>query len=1459
MLTYRTGAAGSPSAAQAMAEHLGEQTLPADKVELAQYYQRGMSRAFAGDLGQDSFAVEAAALLAAGTPFSEMPDALAERIVKRHAEFVAAHAAGAHRDADQATVLTALAEFATASQDPAAAAVEAEDRLTADLESRIFELQWSLAHSKTWQPPSQAAAEDWTQDLLRHQAEWTRELASVEAERDRIAAAFGDALGAATYRHDVVLEAVEKGLHGSTLPEPRRDTHPRLAELLGIDPNRPPTQEEVANLLNDQRADGGDINGKQKLRATAALVDVLGLDPKQAPTNEQVAHMLAGRRADGQVVEGPDAKSGRSRFLRLMGVQGREPDEAQTANLLAGRRADGSELDLAAYERAVTASKARIGYIDLTFSADKSLSVAWAFAPTEAERNILAQAHRDAVDSAMRYVVAEIGHVRKGKEGRDGTEPGHVTLINFDHYASRPTVEVARTDEHGQPYTELLTVKVAGDPQLHTHVAIPNVVLTDTGRVGSMDLDVLEGRVHEFGAYYQAHVASNLRRHGVEVVLDERTGAARLTAISDPVRDGFSKRTRDGTEAAREYAAEQGLDWDALSPARKSGLIKEGTQKHKLAKTAGMGNEDREAFERAARRDDKGNFAAWRRQAAAMGWENQEGVLRPDQVPPERSRDERLEHAYQTGLELLEKQWERRARIDGEDLRVVAARALVASGVEDAADIGAVTRAFATRGVRQQGRDTSLIWGEDVPLRGKARIGVTTALHEEQERELVALASAAARDRSATLTTGAIRRAVERREAMPLGEGGLRFAGKHGEAQREVMEQLGHGGRLAVAIGVAGAGKSALLAPLVDAWRAEGRTVYGAALAWRQADDLAGAGIGAGNRAALAPFLRRAEDGAIPLDRNSVVVLDELGLVGTRQMLDLMRLQARHGFQLVAVGDPRQCQSIEAGPVISILQEALGEGAIPELLTTMRQATERERHTSLLFREGNSKQALAAKREDGTAQLVPGGYQDAVRHIAALWRARVEANAADPGFTLTVSAPTNTDAREIGAAIREQRRAMGQLGADERVLHATDQAGARFELPLAVGDRVRLFDRATATFIGRSTHGNIGNNGSVLEVRGIGEAGLMLRNAAGREGLVRWGTLRDRASGRVRLTYGDVLSIDATQGATSTEHINAMPGGSKAVNANKGYVAESRHRRTTWLVTSDGAERQEVTRRRPLGDQRPVGEKDVWDNVARNLARETEKGSALAFLERAHDLKRGAARALQEGLQPAEARQARGQPRSTLAGAFARRRDEVRIEGAAGQLAVLVRRQAEIMNRLNQLGPAIREAVATGAERARPLLRRVASWFWSDGGPHLQPLNVSDVHQDGGPPRQRADQKQRPTLNQRPRPAPQVPKRPDQQPEMPQQSAEAPRATQTQRDEARQQRAARMVDDAQAYRQRMVARSDAGAAPIAQQERDSARQRKGAKQATEAQANRQRTASAHEQAQQTQRRGPRMR
>lgn len=258
---------------------------------------------------------------------------------------------------------------------------------------------------------------------------------------------------------------------------------------------------------------------------------------------------------------------------------------------------------------------------------------------------------------------------------------------------------------------------------------------------------------------------------------------------------------------------------------------------------------------------------------------------------------------------------------------------------------------------------------------------MTTTLEVREEQMLIETARAGARDRSAALSRKAIAVAVA---SFPE----IDFTSAHGRAQRQIIDQLGNGGRVGLAIGVAGSGKSTLLKPLVRAWLADGRAVHGIALAWRQSDDLAEAGIEAGNTRAVTAFLRDLERGKLVLGRKSVVVVDEVGLLGTRQLNAIMVAQAEKGFHLVMIGDPKQMQAVEAGPVIELLDRALGPGKVPELGTSVRQKAEEERETVLMFRNGQTEEAVRRKDANGTLRIVPGGYEGAVTHIAVLWRER---------------------------------------------------------------------------------------------------------------------------------------------------------------------------------------------------------------------------------------------------------------------------------------------------------------------------------------------------------------------------------------------------------------------------------------------------------------------------------------
>ena len=359
-------------------------------------------------------------------------------------------------------------------------------------------------------------------------------------------------------------------------------------------------------------------------------------------------------------------------------------------------------------------------------------------------------------------------------------------------------------------------------------------------------------------------------------------------------------------------------------------------------------------------------------------------------------------------------------------------------------------------------------------------------------------------------------------------------------------------------------------------------------MSWRQADALQEAGIDQTH--AVSTLLTDIESGAFQPTRNTVLVLDEASQIGPRDLLKLLEFQARTGMTIKMLRDREQAQSIEAGDSVEILRRALPPEALPELLTTVRQATKRAWEIAALFREGEAATGLAVKRADGHAMLAGGDRDQVVAQIADLYIARHDILLASGSRRgITVSAPTNDDVGEISQAIRARLKARGEIAPDETLYPAVDQRGREYDLALAVGDRVRLFRRTWGKVNGKEQQ--VGNNGDVVEIRAKSAEGLRIRTKAGDVADVEWrrlaadqaggaisragqgvaGRLGEAPSGRLLLGFGHALTIDAAQGITSDEHINALPRGTAGVTGFTTYVAESRSRGTTWTVVSEGA------------------------------------------------------------------------------------------------------------------------------------------------------------------------------------------------------------------------------------------------------------------------------------------------
>lgn len=993
-----------------------------------------------------------------------------------------------------------------------------------------------------------------------------------------------------------------------------------------------------------------------------------GLDPGLAQYHRKEAEgMAAYLGGQGPVRVGAGVSDAVAHYLGI--GKDSAPDTKALENVITGKTANGRHEWLN--------KEATVAGFDYTFSADRSVSVAFALAQTAHERAAILGAHRQAVADTMREIAVEMGYTRRGKDGVETVE-GELAWFEFDHTASRPVPASAL-------YADDPTVKdtiLPGDPNLHTHSFIPNFVLTydadGKAHVGTVDSERLRGRVHEFGALYQTRLAAHLQRLGIETEWDG-AGAVRVTAIPEEIRDLFSKRAKAGLAAAKAWAAQKGVDYDNLDP----------IEQHKLMRASlGLDRNKKEGLQ--------ARFEEWVAQARAAGYEHKSVVPSDDELAARPkaeplSDEERLAKAVERADALSASLFAKEAVLTLQQLRVCCAQAAIGL-FERFEDVDRIQAALLERGVTMDDERTAIIVGhlpvidETRPERdlgqgadGEGRLGgkrvrgrngqslrgdetlVTTQRHADNEQRVVKLTREAAADRTGALTHAETMAAVKRAETRAKDP--LSFKGEHGEAQLRGMRHLGEGGRLALLIGVAGSGKTTLMQPLVDGWTQKGMTVHGIAVAWRQANDLEGAGIAAsggegegpqtaktrrrGSRGAdnsedatremrdagvsgdrlhaVAAFIKRYETGKLKIDSNTVVLLDEVGQLGIKDARRLLEIQRRTRCHFKLIGDPLQCVSVEAGPTIDLMIRALGAENVPSIITTIRQQGDQEKVNAGLWRTGQAAVVIENKRRDGTAQLVRGD-SEAFAAVAAKRWAELTDEVAEQGLTVGVTAPTNAQARIIGNAIREIRRERGEITGEGRVIACTDSRGAdAFELSLAVGDRVRLFRKIRGKRMdGRGGGMQLGVNGTIVEVRGITDEGLILRGANNVDCLVKWKTLTHKETGRVQLNRGEVFTPDGSQGITRHLMLDTMGGGSDAMTAGKAYVTGSRHRLRHELMISEDAEREAILRERPLGDTTPVSEDQVWERVAANLSRTGAKTSAMILAEKAQDLRRAA-------------------------------------------------------------------------------------------------------------------------------------------------------------------------------------------------------------------------------------------
>src|SRR5271166_871921 len=249
--------------------------------------------------------------------------------------------------------------------------------------------------------------------------------------------------------------------------------------------------------------------------------------------------------------------------------------------------------------------------------------------------------------------------------------------------------------------------------------------------------------------------------------------------------------------------------------------------------------------------------------------------------------------------------------------------------------------------------------------------------------------------------------------------------------QADALAHLTDGRDLGIVVGHAGTGKSAMLSVARETWEAAGYEVRGVALSGIAAENLeSGSGIASRTIASMEHGWGQGRDG---LTTRDVLVIDEAGMIGTRQLERVLSHAAEAGAKVVLVGDPQQLQAIEAGAAFRSIHERHGGAEIGEV---RRQREDWQRDATRDMATGRTGDAIHAYDRNGMVHEA-ASREHARGDLLDRWDGNRQAA---PERSRIILTHTNAEVRALNQAARERMRAEGDLGDDVQL---TVERGAR--------------------------------------------------------------------------------------------------------------------------------------------------------------------------------------------------------------------------------------------------------------------------------------------------------------------------------------------------------------------------------------------------------------------------------
>ena len=503
--------------------------------------------------------------------------------------------------------------------------------------------------------------------------------------------------------------------------------------------------------------------------------------------------------------------------------------------------------------------------VDQTFSVDKSVSSLWAIAEPEMRQRIEAMAVSAARAAIEDTVFRYCSYTRVASNGV--TRPVEADLMGatFVHGTSREN-----------------------DPQLHVHCTIFNLARTrDDGKWRAHHQYPVYSWKKAAGALFRAYMARELQQ-GLGVRMEQygpNGEFTRVRGMPDDLQAFWSKRRK----AIVARAGELGIP-SLGNASRMAGV-------NKLTRAGKSHDNDPEVRHR-----------RWREEATAY-------VEREDLIAAVSG------HQVKIGREAIRDLTDRLDDLPAHLAReeavfrrpdMVEAAANAVAGLMGRDAVGTAIERL-RRNPEIEKLEPKKPTAES--LAGMAHTEVYSTRHNlELEQAVRDMAQAMAADTGHGLLEAAAKEKVETllEQGYPLSQ----------EQSLAICHATVRAGRVAVIEGAAGSGKTTTLRPITDLHREHGYEIVPTAVAWRTAVAL---GDDCDARAyCVDKLLKLAAKEQVVIGAETLIVVDEAGMLSTRQAHHILQLSERHGAKVVFTGDTRQQQPVEAGPGLRLIRDVAG-------------------------------------------------------------------------------------------------------------------------------------------------------------------------------------------------------------------------------------------------------------------------------------------------------------------------------------------------------------------------------------------------------------------------------------------------------------------------------------------------------------------------------------------------------